>query len=250
MNDEGVELQIDVIFEAMKTKAFFNWSGGKDSALALYKILTGNKYSVEHLVTTISKQYKRISMHGVREKLLDQQAENIGIPLEKLWLPDVASMDDYDEVVTGKMKELKEKQIEHAIFGDIFLEDLKKWREEHLAKVGMKAVFPLWKNDSRKLVNEFIDLGFKTIVVSVDTKYLDESFAGRIIDRDFLKQLPTHVDPCGENGEFHSFVFDGPIFKKPVSFTIGEKLYKEYPSHAKDNKEINGFWYCDLMPLS
>ena len=226
----------------MKTKAFFNWSGGKDSALALYKVLDDHKYSVEYLVTTISRQYRRISMHGVREALLDQQAENIGIPLEKVWLPEVASMEVYDEVVSGKMKELKEKHIEHAIFGDIFLEDLKKWRQEQLARVGMKAIFPLWKKDSHKLVNEFIDLGFKTIVVSVDTKYLDESYAGRIIDREFLEQLPSHVDPCGENGEFHSFVFDGPIFKKPVSFTIGEKLYKKYPSHAKENGECNGFW--------
>ncbi len=233
----------------MKTKAFFNWSGGKDSAFALYKILNENKYSVERLVTTISKQYRRISMHGVREALLDQQAENIGIPLEKVWLPDVASMEVYEEVVSSKMIELKEKQIDHAIFGDIFLEDLKKWRQEQLAKVGMKAVFPLWKMDSHKLVNEFIDLGFKTIVVSVDTKYLDESYAGQVIDREFLKQLPSNVDPCGENGEFHSFVFDGPIFKKPVSFTVGEKLYKEYPSHGKGKEECNGFWYCDLLSL-
>lgn len=234
----------------MKTKAIFNWSGGKDSAFALYKILNDNIYQVEGLVTTISYQYKRISMHGVREALLDQQAESIGIPLEKLWLPDVVPMEVYEEIMTRKMEEVKAREIHHAIFGDIFLEDLKKWREEQLARVEMKGVFPLWRKNSLKLVNDFIDLGFKTIVVSVDTKYLDESFAGQVIDREFLKSLPPHVDPCGENGEFHTFVFDGPIFQKPVEFQKGEKLYKEYPAHdGKDGKQ-NGFWYCDLLPLS
>ena len=234
----------------MKTKAFFNWSGGKDSALALYKILNDNKYAVESLLTTVSKQYRRISMHGVREALLDQQAESIGLPLEKVWLPDVASMEVYEQTISEKMLELKGRQIEHAIFGDIFLEDLKKWRIEQLAKVGMKAVFPLWKKNSLKLVHEFIDLGFKTIIVSVDTKYLDESFTGQVINHEFLKRLPSHIDPCGENGEFHTFVFDGPIFKKPVPFKIGENLYKEYPSHGKNDGNQNGFWYCDLLPLA
>ena len=233
----------------MKTKAFFNWSGGKDSALALYKILNDNKYSVETLLTTISQQYKRISMHGVRESLLDEQAESIGIPLKKVWLPDIPSMEVYEQVISGKLLELKEQHIEHAIFGDIFLEDLKKWRENQLSRLGMKAVFPLWKKKSSKLIHEFIELGFKTIVVSVDTKFLDESFAGQVIDHEFLKRLPSYVDPCGENGEFHTFVFDGPIFQKPVSFTIGEKLYKEYPSHNAKNGEKNGFWYCDLLPV-
>lgn len=234
----------------MKTKAIFNWSGGKDSAFALYKTLNDNTYSIEGLLTTISHQYKRISMHGVREALLDQQAGCIGIPLEKVWLPDVASMEVYEEVISAKMQELKARQITHAVFGDIFLEDLKEWRVNQLSKLGFEAVFPLWKKNSLRLVNEFIDLGFKTIVVSVDTKYLDESFVGQIIDKDFLRRLPNHVDPCGENGEFHSFVFDGPVFSKQVEFTIGEKLYKEYPSHGGNDSETNGFWYCDLLPVA
>jgi uncharacterized protein (TIGR00290 family) len=233
----------------MKIKAIFNWSGGKDSAFALYKILNGNKYSVEGLLTTISLKYKRISMHGVRETLLNLQTERIGIPLEKVWLPDVASMEVYEQTISEKMLELKDRQITHAIFGDIFLEGLKKWREDQLAKLGFTGVFPLWIKNSQRLVNEFIDLGFKTIVVSVDTKYLDESFVGQVIDHEFLKRLPSYVDPCGENGEFHTFVFDGPIFKSPVPFTVGEKLYKEYPSHNGKPGEQNGFWYCDLIPV-
>ena len=220
----------------MKTKAIFNWSGGKDSAFALYKILKDNIYEVEGLVTTISHQYKRISMHGVREALLDLQVESIGIPLEKLWLPDVASMEVYEEIMTKKMEDMKARQIEHAIYGDIFLEDLKKWREDQLAKLGIKGVFPLWKKNPRKLVNEFIDLGFKTIVVSVDTKYLDESFVGQVIDHDFLKRLPSYVDPCGENGEFHSFVYDGPGFSRAIAIKRGEILEPQErqspPSHT------------------
>lgn len=237
-----------IIFVFMKTKAFFNWSGGKDSSLALHNVLNDKKYSIETLLTTVSKQYKRISMHGVRESMLDLQVASIGLPLEKVWLPDVASMEVYAQTMSSKMQEMKGKGIDHAIFGDIFLEDLKKWREDQLAKEGLKGVFPLWKKNTRKLVNEFIDKGFKTIVVSIDTKYLDESFTGQVIDHHFLKMLPSHVDPCGENGEFHTFVFDGPIFKTPVSFTLGERMYKEYASHDAKNEEKNGFWYCDLLP--
>jgi uncharacterized protein (TIGR00290 family) len=148
------------------------------------------------------------------------------------------------------MIELQAKGIDHAIFGDIFLEDLKQYREDQLKKINMNAVFPVWKMDSLQLVNEFIDKGFKAIVVSVDARYLDKSFAGAALDSHFLANLPQNVDPCGENGEFHSFVYDGPIFKSRVAFTPGEKIYKEYPPHnvdSSDNEKPNGYWYCDLI---
>ena len=221
----------------MKTKAFFNWSGGKDSALALYKVLDDHKYSVEYLVTTISRQYRRISMHGVREALLDQQAENIGIPLEKVWLPEVASMEVYDEVVSGKMKELKEKHIEHAIFGDIFLEDLKKYREDNLARVGMQGIFPIWKRDSAELARAIITRGFQAITTCVDSQALGQQFVGRQFDAAFLSELPATVDPCGENGEFHSFVFAAPNFKNKIGCVTGETVLRD-----------NRFYYCDLLP--
>jgi uncharacterized protein (TIGR00290 family) len=237
-------------------KSFFNWSGGKDSSLALYHALNDPDYSVERLLTNVNNQYRRISMHGVRVELLEQQATAIGIPLQKLVLPDQPSMAEYEEQMMQTMRQLQEERFTHSLFGDIFLEDLKTYREIQLAKVQMRAVFPLWKRDTMELIHEFIDLGFKTIVVCVKAEMLDESFAGRIIDKDFLKDLPVNVDPCGENGEFHTFVFDGPIFKRPVFFKIGEKVFREYkaPANEKDKCLTNqpseplsmGFWFCDL----
>lgn len=242
----------------MPYKSFFNWSGGKDSSLALYHALHDKSYSVEKLLTNVNNQYRRISMHGVREELLEQQAASIGIPLQKLILPDQPSMAEYELQMMHTMKQLQNEKFTHSLFGDIFLEDLKMYREAQLAKVNMTAVFPLWKRDTTELMHEFIDLGFKTIVVCVKAELLDKSFAGRIIDKDFLKDLPQNVDPCGENGEFHTFVFDGPVFKKPVLYQTGEKVFREYqaPQNNKDNCFSNqpfkpssiGFWFCDLLP--
>jgi len=233
----------------MKPKAFFNWSGGKDSAFALYKTLNENIYSVEYLLTTVSAKYHRISMHGVREELLDKQTQSIGIPLQKVFLPDVASMEVYENAINDQMVEFQKKGINHAIFGDIFLEDLKQYRIEQLKRINMQAVFPVWKIDTMDMVLDFIAKGFKAIVVSIDARYLDNSFAGAQLDKHFLNNLPKNVDPCGENGEFHSFVYDGPIFKSPVTFTIGEKVYKEYEHNTDANKSetTNGYWYCDLV---
>ncbi len=241
----------------MAYKSFFNWSGGKDSSLALYHALNDKNYAIEKLVTNVNNQYRRISMHGVREELLDQQAKCIDIPLQKLVLPDQPSMAEYEDQMMQTMRQLHNEKFTHSVFGDIFLEDLKIYREKQLAKVQMTAVFPLWKRDTTELIREFIDLGFKTIVVCVKAELLDESFAGRVIDKDFLKDLPPNVDACGENGEFHTFVFDGPIFKKPISFQIGEKVFREYiaPENDKDKCFASlpvtassiGFWFCDLL---
>ena len=194
-------------------------------------------------------------MHGVREELLEKQAESIGLPLQKLVLPDQPSMTAYEEQMMQTMGHLQKENFTHSLFGDIFLEDLKTYRETQLAKVQMKAVFPLWKRDTTELIHEFIDLGFKTIVVCVKSAEMDKSFAGRVIDKDFLKDLPYNVDPCGENGEFHTFVFDGPIFKNQFDFRIGEKVFREYkaPANKRDDCFIDkpesssmGFWFCDL----
>ncbi len=165
-------------------------------------------------------------------------------------------MAEYESRMRETMEELQKEKFTHAFFGDIFLEDLKKYREEQLAKIGMTAVFPLWKRDTAELMHEFIDLGFKTILVCIKAGCLPKEFAGRIIDKKFLKDIPENVDACGENGEFHTFVFDGPIFKKPVEIKTGEKVFREYkaPKSKKDNcfsKEppsSMGFWFCDLLP--
>lgn len=231
-----------------KQKALFNWSGGKDSSLCLYHALKDEHFNIQYLLTTINGKHKRVSMHGVSEDLLDDQARSIGLPLRKIHLPEFPSMEEYNAIISKELDEAKKQDISISIFGDIFLEDLREYRVKQLASKGFIAEFPLWKRDTKEIAKEFIDLGFKTIIVSIDSRYLDKSFAGRIYDESFLNDLPKNVDPCGENGEFHSFTFDGPIFKYPIPFEKGEVVYKEYQSHSKENPEEKfGFWYCDLL---
>lgn len=238
------------------TKAYFNWSTGKDSSLALYHILKNKEYNVTQLVTTVNKDYKRVSMHGLREALLDAQAERLQLPLQKIYFPAEVSMSSYDATMKEATQKLVANGFRHGIFGDIFLEDLRKYREEKLQEVGITGVFPLWKKDTKALLKELLALGFKAITVCVNAKLLDESFVGRILDENFINDLPSTVDPCGENGEFHTFVFDGPIFSSPIDFTIGEKVLKTYTSSKKDEDTCGtddsawdtAFWYCDLIP--
>lgn len=247
----------------IKQQAIFNWSGGKDSALSLYKILQSQEYDVNCLLTSINEEYRRISMHGVREDLLIQQAESIGIPLVKMYLPEMPTMEIYEDVMKATLTDLKTQGATASIFGDIFLEDLRLYRENKLSEIALKGVFPLWKIPTKDIIKEFLDLGFKTITTCVNDKYLDKSFVGRIIDDSFLNDLPDNVDPCGENGEFHTFVFDGPIFSQPIAFEKGEIVYRKYtPSKPKDNDSYdcddanqdnpfdNGFWYCDLLSIT
>ncbi|GAB3204223.1 uncharacterized protein (TIGR00290 family) [Pontibacter aydingkolensis] len=239
-------------------KSIFNWSGGKDSTLCLYHVLRQKEYNVQLLLTTLSGATNRITMHGVRQDLLEQQANSIGIPLQQIMLPENATMEAYNNLMESTMRPLQQQGFTHAIFGDINLEDLRLYREQQLAQVGIKAAFPLWGRSTKELVAEFIDLGFKAVVVSINARLLDESFVGRILDHSFLNDLPEGVDPAGENGEFHTFVFDGPIFKRPVKYTLGEKVLKTYgaPANADDScfkKEDlptydTGFWFCDLVP--
>jgi len=240
-------------------KALFNWSSGKDSALALYKIQQNPEFEINCLLTSVNQQFQRISMHGVRVELLEQQAESIGIPLEIMQIPEMPTMEVYENVMQKTLEKLKNKGITHSVFGDIFLEDLRQYREDKLATMGFKGVFPIWKIPTHDLIQEFITLGFKTIVVCVNEKYLDKSFVGRIIDQQFIDDLPENVDVCGENGEFHTFSFDGPIFSKPIDFEIGEIVYRKYEKPKQDSSNTAcdtndtsafdfGFWYCDLIP--
>jgi uncharacterized protein (TIGR00290 family) len=218
-------------------KLVVSWSGGKDSAMSLYELRCGNRYEVVGLLTTITQDYDRISMHGVRRILLEQQAESVGIPLRKILIPKTCTNEIYERLMAEEMEQLKREGIFRVAFGDIFLQDLKDYREQNLANAGMTGVFPIWKRDSRELVESFIYLGFKSIISTCDPRVIGQAFCGRVIDKRFLSELPVSVDPAGENGEFHSFTFDGPIFKQPVSFTVGEKVLRD------------GFWFCDLVPL-
>ncbi|MBC7655211.1 MAG: diphthine--ammonia ligase [Oligoflexus sp.] len=239
----------------LKKFCVFNWSGGKDSALALYHCLQNPELEIKYLVTTINDSVNRISMHGVRYNLLVAQAQSIGIPLYEIRLPEMPTMSSYDETMRLHLNKLKEEGITHSVFGDIFLEDLKKYREERLAEIGLRGIFPLWKKDTTRLINEFLSLGFKTVIVCTKENLVE--FVGQVITLDLIKQLPKEVDVCGENGEFHTFVFEGPIFKTPIKYSLGEKVFKAYQApkntddncFQKDDKPINklGFWYVDLI---
>jgi uncharacterized protein (TIGR00290 family) len=218
-------------------KVVFSWSGGKDSALALYEIQKTGSYEILGLLTTLTKDYDRVSIHGVRRILLDQQADSLGFPLEKVLISKSASNEEYESKMSEILSGYLTVGVSSVVFGDIFLEDVRKYREDYLSKMGMRGVFPLWKRDTHELAHRFMDLGFKAIVTCVDSKVLDKRFVGRIFDEQFLSELPSSVDACGENGEFHSFVHDGPIFQEQISYEIGEVVFRE-----------NRFYYCDLMP--
>ncbi|MFI5322777.1 MAG: diphthine--ammonia ligase [Thermodesulfobacteriota bacterium] len=221
----------------MDNKALFSWSGGKDSALALREILRGGGYDVRALITTVTGEYERVSMHGLRCALLERQTASLGLPLEKVIIPRNASNEEYERQLEKLLLTYKESGVSTVIFGDIFLEEIRKYREGHLDKIGLGCVFPIWDVDSVLLARTFIEEGFKAVTVCVDSKFLDRSFAGREFDRDFLSDLPAGIDPCGENGEFHTFTYDGPIFRDRIEFDIGEVVLRD-----------NRFYFCDLEP--
>ena len=218
----------------MAEKVLFSWSGGKDSALALYEISQSQRYEIAGLLTTVTEDYHRISMHGVPEILLEKQSNSIGLPLSKVIISKNGSNEEYESKMKEVLLKFQESGVFAVVFGDIFLADVRKYREENLAKVGMKGVFPIWGKDN--LPQTFIDLGFKAIVTCVDAKVLDKEFVGKLFDKKFLAELPANVDPNGENGEFHSFVFDGPIFRDKIPYKIGKVVKRD------------SFYFCDLQP--
>jgi uncharacterized protein (TIGR00290 family) len=234
-----------------------NWSGGKDSSLCLHYIMQDKRYGVDCLLTSVNAAHNRISMHGVRRELLEQQAEAIGLPLHTIELPEQPGMQEYEQAMLEKVSQFKQNGYTHAVFGDIFLEDLKRYREEKLQTVDMQAVFPLWKISTKQLMDDFLRSGFKAIIVCVNEKFLDKSFCGRLIDESFVRDLPANVDVCGENGEYHSYVFDGPVFKHPVPYTKGEIVERRYAAPQTASNTCNpmdkasdyGFYFCDLLPV-
>jgi uncharacterized protein (TIGR00290 family) len=220
----------------MREKVIVAWSGGKDSAFALYEILNSGSYEVLELLATFTKDYDRIGIHYVRRVLLEQQAKALRIPLEEMFVTEGASDAEYENELLKTLKRKLDSGVSSVVFGDIFLEDVRKYREQILAKAGMKGIFPLWKRNTKDLARTFINLGFKAIITSIDLNVLGKDFVGREYNRQFLSDLPETVDPCGENGEFHSFVYDGPMFHERVSFKKGENMLRE-----------KRFYYCDLL---
>jgi len=220
----------------MPEDVLFCWSGGKDSAMALHELRANQDCRVTALLTTVTDEYDRISMHGVRRALLERQAESLHLPLHAVLIPPQCINATYEQRMKEALAEHRAAGVHRVAFGDIFLEDLRAYRERNLALAGMQALFPIWKRDTRDLAREFLRLRFRAITVCVDPRVLEPSFAGRELDASFFADLPPGVDPCGENGEFHTFVFDGPIFESPVQFRAGEKVMRD------------GFCFCDLLP--
>ena len=190
----------------MKKKAVFSWSTGKDSALALHKILNQNEFEIVSLITTITEDYGRVSMHGLRVELLEEQAESLGIPLKKKYIPKQCTNDIFERSFENGLLEFRESGVNNIIFGDIFLEDVRNYRLENMDKIKMNCVFPIWQEKSTDLAERFLALGFRAKIICVDSEVLGKEFAGREYDRDFLTDLPENIDKCGENGEFHTLM--------------------------------------------
>ncbi len=214
----------------------FCWSGGKDSAMALHTLLQQKHFEVVALLTTVTEGYDRIAMHGVRRELLERQARSVGLPLQEVRIPPQCVNPVYESRMEEALHLFYDQGVRTVAFGDIFLEDLRAYREKNLARIGMAAPFPLWQRDTRELIRFFHQQRFRAVAACIDTKVLDPSFAGRELDESFFRDLPPQADPCGENGEFHTFVFDGPIFQSPI------------PVRAGDVVNRDGFVFCDLLP--
>jgi uncharacterized protein (TIGR00290 family) len=216
----------------MKKPVLLSWSGGKDSALALHSLRASEDFEPAGLLTTVNEEHDRISIHGVRRELLERQAESIGLPLHEVRIPSECPNAIYEERLGAV---LRAQNVHHVAFGDLFLEDIRYYRETRMASLGLEAVFPLWGLDTARLARLFLSLGFQAVLVCVDSEQLDPSFIGRPFDQALLRDLPATIDPCGENGEFHTFVHAGPIFREPIRITIGKV------------EERGRFWFRELV---
>lgn len=218
-----------------KPKVLLSWSSGKDSAWTLHAIRQRAEYEIVGLVTTINERHDRVAMHAVRVPLLEQQSDSVGVPLWKVPIPDPCTDEQYQAAMRKLLSKAKEQGVSHFVFGDLFLEDIRQYREKQLAGTGISPLFPLWKTPTDQLAREMVQAGLRAFITCIDPKQIDPSFAGRIFDESFLKDLPASVDPCGERGEFHSFAFAGPMFRCPIPIRPGEIV------------ERDGFVFADLQ---
>lgn len=222
----------------MARSVVMSYSGGKDSSSALYTLTQDASWEVKRLLTTATVDYQRTSMHGVRLDLLEKQAAAIGLPLDVVWMNATGGADDYENKMENMLRRYKDEGIEYVAFGDLYLEDVRAYREKMNESVGMKSVFPVWGCPTKEFSERFIEDGFRAIVVCVDSTQLDISYCGREFDMAFLRDLPEGVDWCAENGEFHTFCYDGPVFKEAVPFAQGKKVMRN-----------ERFYYLDLLPV-
>ncbi|MGH7639795.1 MAG: ATP-binding protein [Candidatus Dormibacteria bacterium] len=220
---------------AIPTPVVFSWSAGKDSAFGLWTLLNDRQFEVVALLTTLTEGYRRVSMSGVREQLLDRQAEALDLPLVKVWIPPACPNLVYEERMRAALASDRLRDIRHFAFGDLYLADVRAYREERLSASGRAAIFPLWGRSTAELAREMIAARFRATIVCVDPRVLPPTCAGRAFDEQLLAALPEGVDPCGENGEFHSFVWDAPIYSRPVACHPGEVVTRD------------GFVFADLV---
>lgn len=218
-----------------KLKTWLSWSSGKDSAYALSILLKDPKYEVMGIFTTVTDNFNRVAMHSVREELLDAQAEKLGLPLYKIRIPYPCPNGTYETEMKKFIEKAKSKDVETFAFGDLFLEDIRSYRIKQLSTTGIEPVFPIWGLDTKDLSSKMIESGFKAVITCIDEKKLDSSFSGRNYNSDFLESLPSSIDPCGENGEFHSFVYNCPMFSKEIEINVGEKISRD------------GFTFTDVL---
>lgn len=229
-------------------KTVLNWSSGKDAALAYHILRQQGQYDVTTLLTTVNKDAGRIMMHGVREEMLDLQAEQMNIPLKKINLP--ASPDDalYAAAMQQALDELRNEEIICSAFGDIHLEDLRKYREDQLLAAGFEALFPLWKMDSKEVVKRVEQAGIEAVIVCVNERFLGKEYLGRKVDSALLADLPDNVDACGEYGEFHTYVYNAPYFNAPIAWRRGETVHKVYTHENTGTAWDKGFYFMDILP--
>jgi uncharacterized protein (TIGR00290 family) len=219
-----------------RPRALLSWSSGKDSAYALSVLRDANELDVVGLVTTLNADAGRVAMHAVRERLLDLQASAVGLPVWKVAIPSPCSNEEYDAAMTEVVERAVRERITHMAYGDLFLADIRTYREDRLAGTGISPVFPLWGRDTSALAREMVAAGVRAVLTCVDPAQLDASFAGQSFDGNLLARLPSSCDPCGERGEFHTFAWHGPGFEHPVRVTAGEVV------------ERDGFVFADLLP--
>lgn len=218
-----------------RPKAWLAWSSGKDSAWALHVARQSGQFEITALLTTVNQTYERVAMHAVRESLLELQAEAAGLPLVKVPIPSPCPNEVYEQAMSDAMARARKEGVHHVIFGDLFLQDIRAYREKHLAACGMTPVFPVWRRDTRALAEEMLAGGLSAYLTCIDPRKLSPLFAGRRFDASLLASFPEDVDPCGENGEFHTFACDGPMFRHPIAVTPGKIVHRD------------GFLFADLL---